>query len=509
MSYVGYQWLIDDLQLDAAPPRRPAKVGPVSRILRQGDSVTVPARLSPSEKASVLEHLLFALKNEDFNLGIVMPATRAISREEVSRAFQAKPGGQYIRLACYFWEIANEQLLADLPDAGGNYVRVFDPERFVTGQSVRNTRWRVNFNGLGTPAYCATVELTQAIRAELEQSVLEQVNEALTGMDAVLRDRALEWAYLSETQGSFAIENETPVANKRDAFVKVLQQAHGRKPLCEDYLAQLQNVVITNTLDQAVGFRHQQNYLARAGRGAMAVSYIPPPPGLASELMRRLMDWANAGLDGAPPMVAAAVVSFGFVYIHPFMDGNGRLSRYLMHHILCTTGALGHGMILPMSVAMSKHEAEYLAALESYSQPMRRRWDVTWLGDEHYQFEYKGDSSFSPYRYWDATAAVEFSLKMAKIALDQYLRDEAAFLMRFDAALKIINEAIDIQSNYLVVLLRAALENKGVVSKRRRDQYALSVPAGHFDVIEETAKSVLADLDEEPDAAHRRPAASG
>jgi hypothetical protein len=34
------------------------------------------------------------------------------------------------------------------------------------------------------------------------------------------------------------------------------------------------------------------------------------------------------------PVVAAAILAFGFVYIHPFEDGNGRIHRYLIHHVL-------------------------------------------------------------------------------------------------------------------------------------------------------------------------------
>ena len=43
---------------------------------------------------------------------------------------------------------------------------------------------------------------------------------------------------------------------------------------------------------------------------------------------------ANASGGDVPPLVKAAVVSFGFVFLHPFMDGNGRLSRLLAHHSL-------------------------------------------------------------------------------------------------------------------------------------------------------------------------------
>ena len=37
-------------------------------------------------------------------------------------------------------------------------------------------------------------------------------------------------------------------------------------------------------------------------------------------------------------VLAAAVIAFGFVFIHPFVDGNGRIHRYLIHHVLEPAG---------------------------------------------------------------------------------------------------------------------------------------------------------------------------
>lgn len=46
------------------------------------------------------------------------------------------------------------------------------------------------------------------------------------------------------------------------------------------------------------------------------------------------MALANQRPDGLDPLAHAALVSFAFVFLHPFMDGNGRLSRFLLHHCL-------------------------------------------------------------------------------------------------------------------------------------------------------------------------------
>ena len=52
------------------------------------------------------------------------------------------------------------------------------------------------------------------------------------------------------------------------------------------------------------------------------------------------------------PVVAAAVSSFAFVFIHPFEDGNGRIHRFLIHHVLSRRGYSPPGVIFPVSAAI-------------------------------------------------------------------------------------------------------------------------------------------------------------
>ncbi|WP_355662497.1 Fic family protein [Halomonas salifodinae] len=47
---------------------------------------------------------------------------------------------------------------------------------------------------------------------------------------------------------------------------------------------------------------------------------------------------ASSHDEGVPALVAGAVLSFGFVLLHPFMDGNGCISRFLLHHTQDGTG---------------------------------------------------------------------------------------------------------------------------------------------------------------------------
>jgi len=73
------------------------------------------------------------------------------------------------------------------------------------------------------------------------------------------------------------------------------------------------------------------------------------------------MDMAHRTDRGIDPLVRGTLVSFGFVFAHPFMDGNGRLSRFLFHKVVCGHGQLPNGLVLPVSVAMKRHEAHQTA----------------------------------------------------------------------------------------------------------------------------------------------------
>ncbi|HYN61744.1 MAG TPA: hypothetical protein VET87_19740 [Rubrivivax sp.] len=102
------------------------------------------------------------------------------------------------------------------------------------------------------------------------------------------------------------------------------------------------------------------------------------------------------------------------------------------------------------------------------------------------------------YRYWDATACVEFLLAMAEQALQKDLREEARFLALYDAALKGVEQRFDIRANALATLLLGAFQNNGTISKNRRRQFADVVPEAAFDFIEETVRRRLADGEGKP-----------
>ena len=205
--------------------------------------------------------------------------------------------------------------------------------------------------------------------------------------------------------------------------------------------------------------------------------------------MDEWLAFANNAPRFVDPIVAASIASFGFVFIHPFMDGNGRLSRFLFHKALCTSGKLDKGLLLPVSVAMRRHESKYLAVLQGYSRQARDRVQVTWIDEGEYTFAFRCDDAI--FRYWDATACVEFGFRMAAQALDVELRRETRFLARYDAVVKRVNDQIDLRGSDLATLVVICLDNQGVISQNNRKRYASRVPEAAIGLIEAATREVL------------------
>ena len=489
MAAVGYQYVIDKLDLKVLPLSCPAQVRSVTRIERLDRILAVPQRLAPDDK--VIDHLLFALKHEGTELAVLAAAFRHLEPADLLAELRRTPTGAYIRALCYLWEWLTGKTLENLPEGlGGRGHALFDPDGYLTSSHRRqDSRWHIINNALGDSRYCPSIRRIPELQDLLAQDPLRQVLDYLKGVPPQTLDRVLAWAYLHETRSSYEIEHEHPAPNKAEAFAALLRQVRDHRQLDEQYLTELQNAAVTNDFVREGSYRQTQNYLTNGTQGAVGVTYVPPPPALAHDMMQSLYGLAHGELAaGLEPLARAALVSFGFVLIHPFGDGNGRLSRFLAHYTLARVGALPDGMILPLSIAMRRNEGSYLRALQDFSTPARRFWDVRWIDGSDYIFNFEGDEAI--YRYWDATEATVFVFEMALETLRQDLKEEVRYLNSYDTVVRAVNERFDIQAPLLTSLVRFAYQNGGRISKNRRKQYDGRVDPGVLAYIEELLESL-------------------
>jgi hypothetical protein len=494
MSDIGYAWIQNALGAPDFLGGQRARLAASSRIERLPDgTLLVPQKLAP--EPTLLHHALFALKHEGVRLDLLAGALRRLPANDLAAWVQATPNSVYGRKLGHLWERWHRQQLPGLIEVGvaSGYAPLFNPDQYFVGPAQRDPRWRIEFNGLGDLDFCPVVRKTPALLARTQKDILGQAKAFAEEVGPALLERAMNWAYLSETEGSFAIEGEAPSQHKANLFATLLRRAHEQRPLTEELLVELQNAAISNPFDKAVQFRTEQNRLQRDVPGAAGVTYVPPAPELAAELMGGLMRLANQRPTALDALVHAAVVSFAFVFIHPFMDGNGRLSRYLIHHCLGQSGLLPPQFLLPISVAMKKHEPGYLKALTAFSRPARQLCQVMWAGDEHYSYEW-ADGADAWFRYIDLTESASFTLEMAEASLATHMRHEVEFLNLFDRVQRHIDARHDLRGSDLATLIVTTFQNGGSLSNNRRKRYAERVPAHVMDAIEQAVSRAMQGL---------------
>lgn len=489
MRKAGYAHLIDQYSIPATKPEISIEVATVTRKEALGNTLLVPSKMAPAPE-DLLGHVVFALKHEGMNLQVLAQVLPLIPEFDIRCAFDSSPNSQYLRKACFLWEHFSGRLIQRaVQNIRQSYVPLFDSSRYITGPGIKNPRWRVTFNGLGSLDYCVTVRRTKPIESLLKQDVLQRGELFFKSLPQSVADRTLAWAYWNETWDSWAIENESPAEGKAVRFVNLLKKARYRDRLDESFLVAIQNDLVSNALVRSMAFRTEQNYLSNGLPGSLGVTYVPPDPTLARQLMDELMAMANAYPSHVDTLVLASIVSLGFVFIHPFMDGNGRLSRFLFHQVLCLQGALDDRLFVPVSSVLRRNENEYLEALKTFSGPVTRFWKVKSQADSGLALAFHGHPAL--YRYWDATSGVEFMMNATKHAIDQDLKRETVFLKHYDEIYRRIDRAFDVANMDLTRLVRFCLEQNGQISGDRRKQFEHKVPPEVFDALEQAYQAVM------------------
>lgn len=487
MGSVGYAWLIDNLKLQVRAPERIATIASsVNRRVDVPDRILFPVGVALDD--TPLGHLEFALRHEGVNLEVIDAAFEHIAPVSLIERLRTAPNGEYIRRACFLWE----WLSGDSLDAGvtptGNYVDLFPADDYVVAaKPVRNTSYRVNDNALGNPRFCPVVRRS-AIPADtdlvpLMEEARLRIFEASTSAD--LYDRAVRYLYLSETRGSFAIENETPSAQKEERFVQLLRRTGERADVTEEWLADLQNTVVKDAFSHEAAYRVRQNRLEdSAGR----ITFFPPAPDVLRELMAGWETFVNDTKRGVDPLIKAACASFGFVYLHPFMDGNGRLHRFMIHQVLAQAGVVPENIIIPVSAVIMKNIPDYLNVLRSFSVPTTRLWDYRRGDPDPLIIQQPGSR---PYRFFDASREVSFLHAMIKSAILHEIPQEVAYLRGYDEAFARIDAKYNLPKNDISALIRMVKSNGGMLSGNRRKQYA-HLPTDVLDDIETVINEAFA-----------------
>jgi hypothetical protein len=462
----GYATLIDALHLHVPLPRTLSAIGPRHKQYQQDGWHIYTPRHAP--KPNLEGHLTFALKYEGLDLGVLKALFRATGPAPIEAIVRATPTGNYARRVWFLYEWLLGSRL-DLPDADkGAYASVVDADQQWAAPGTTSSRHRVKNNLPGTPAFCPMIAWTDTLRALTTRDLQARARAAVANVPAALLARTAAFLLLKDSKSSFAIENEHPPHDRIQRWGRAIGEA-GRRPIDLDELLRLQRIVIGDDRFVRLGLREDGGFVGQHDRDTRMPlpDHISAQPEDLRSLIDGLVAFERAAAPHLDPVLAAAALAFGFVYIHPFADGNGRLHRYLIHHVLAERGFNPPGVVFPVSAAILDRIDDYRRTLETYSARLLPliEWRPTDEGNVHVLNE---TADF--YRFFDATPHAEFLYRCVERTIDVDLPAEAKFLKAYYGFRRVLGNIVDMPDRTADLLFNFLRQNDGALSKRGRDK---------------------------------------
>jgi Fic family protein len=477
---LGYSLLISRYGLRALPLTEEARLasdikGRDSR--QQGDRRLNLFEPKYQPEDTLAGHLQFALRYEGVNLQVLALLFAQTGEQELRQWIVASPESRYARTACYLyeWLTGKELPIADPVSPRASYVPIADAQlQLALPQGERAKRFRVQNNLPGTRSFCPLVRMTPYLQDMRATDLRRLAADTLARYDQDLLRRAAAYLYLKETQSSFEVEREKASPQKAQRFADLLRQADSQTPLSEERLLELQHAALDPRFHEFT-WRGIQTWVGKDLGYRKQVDFVPPRPEDVPALMQGLLALAAAyqalGMAntdvGADPVLMAAAIAFGFVYIHPLMDGNGRIHRYLIHDVLAKAGFMPRGIVLPVSAVILANLDEYIATLEQFSRPLKQ---LTHFDPDQSTLPATGNDAVY-FRYPDLTAQAEFLYKALHRTVTHDLEQEIDFLLGFDRASKALNNLLDWPAHSLELFIRLVHENGGTLSANKRKSH--------------------------------------
>lgn len=464
----GWAALVQGLGI-AAPVRAVSAVaaGYIRGSQRKEDGwIIYDKRYWPGDR--VADHLAFALRHENLDLLILKRVFAAIDPDEITEVVREAPTGTVTRRIWFFYETLTSKTLPIDDAQKVTAVHALDPKAYFTSKPQLSKRHRVRDNLLGSRSYCPIIRRTPDLEAFLERGLAGKAAETVGRTSSALVARAASFMLLADSRASFEIEGERPPRNRLERWGRAVLQA-GKNALTLDELNRLHSVLIEDTRFIEAGIRPDGVFLGeRDLDGNPLPEFIGARPDSLLDLIGGMLA-ANDRMrrDGIDPVLQATATAFGFVYIHPYQDGNGRLHRCLIHHVLAERKFTPTGMVFPVSSVMLDQIDDYGAALRGHSGPLMPY--IEWRPTADRNVKVLNDTA-DLYRYFDCTAEAEFLYSCVARTVEHDLPQEINYLRRHDEAQRRIMETVEMPDCLAQDLIMFIRQNDGRLPKRRREK---------------------------------------
>lgn len=480
---IGYVWLAERFRVETVPYWRESWAlakGARHSVERDGRQIEyLPPARDPGD--DVFAQLEFALKREGLHLELLRKLLPQLEPGNVGDYVRSKPTGRYARVIWWLYEAFTQNLL-ELPNLEiGNYVDLLDDKIYVTGPVRKVKRQRINVNLLGTLNLSPMVRW-KGLGAWNESNLRKRCEEIVDDYPPEIFQRAVRYLYAKESKSSHEIEREVPDQKRAEKFIELLQQAWHRDFISKPALVELQNSIVDPRYANR-GWRSEQPegdrqvYVGETlAPGYERVHYVAPKPEDLNALMSDFVLMAQGtvvdGIQSVPTLIAATVISFVFDFLHPFSDGNGRIHRFLLHHVLARRGFGPEGIILPVSAVILNRPRDYDHALESFSKPLMKLVEYTL--DDRLRMTVTNDT-VDFYRYIDCTELTQITIDFIRETIETQLPAELRYLTSYDEIRIQMREVVELPDRHADLFVKLVRQNGGTLSvkKRKLDEFAL------------------------------------
>lgn len=172
------------------------------------------------------------------------------------------------------------------------------------------------------------------LRADAARQLGEEVRD-VTAAEILANIDAMVWGVAAVEPGGW-ITTETLLEAHRQLMAGSRLQEHGGR------------------------IRTVQNWIGGSGHNPCSAAFVPPPPEDVPALLDDLLAFCND--DGLSPLAQAAIAHAQFETIHPFVDGNGRVGRALVHLVLRRRG-IATRFLPPVSLVLATWAEDYVTGL--------------------------------------------------------------------------------------------------------------------------------------------------
>ncbi|MFT6100036.1 MAG: hypothetical protein ACJAYF_002587 [Arenicella sp.] len=504
MKLAGYSYLIEKLGL---------KVPALKLVLALGDKkhdeirpygVSQVKFLAKTKKVgdTLPEHIETAIQHQGVRLQYLVPIFQVLDASELTDFIKEKPMSSVRRCIWYLYEWLTETELS-IPDSNAHYTPLLDDKYYYTLENGhRNSRTRVINNFIGTKEFCPVIRKTPEILKCAEKNLMDLALAKLVSLDGKVNTetlgRSVAYLYTKETKSSTDIEKEDSHSSKTTKFYRVLKNS-GTLPLNRRRLIDIQNKIVRSD-KKDVGYRSDEIYVGESRLSWLDgqeenIHFIGPMQKHVEGMMSGWLETHNNILldQNLPPMIHAGLLSFGFVYIHPFSDGNGRIHRYVIHDVLkARHSSLDRDFIIPVSAAILARPSKYDQVLEEISKPVMALLDYE-LDPSDNSITISSDLDYL-YRYPDLTSHVLFLYDMMETAISEDLVKEVTYIIKYDLVKAIIEALYDLPNKNLDLLIRLAVQNDGKIAVSKRKRFYGWIPETDLVQLEQLISKALKEI---------------